>query len=210
METDIKSAVIIFHKNVNKYPHKWIKRCIDSIQNQTYKNFTVYELDYGGKDQQIYEGSIYESNAMPTHAHAHNYLLDKVFADGFYCAFNVNIDDFYSLDRFEKQIEEIRMGVDVVSSNFYRINEQDNLIDNLNFSDLNIKQEGDRDHNILAHPVLCYSRNFWNNCEKLNPSEIPRDDFMLWKRSYDRFSFKILPDYLLYQRIHGNNVSKKK
>jgi hypothetical protein len=71
-------------------------------------------------------------------------------------------------------------------------------------------KEAQKNHNILAHPVLCYSRNFGLNAEKLIPAENPRDDFNLWKKSYGKFKFVILPDFLLFQRIHDNNVSKKK
>lgn len=207
----LKPAVIIFHKNIKSYPNEWINKCVDSIRNQTYKNFDVFEIDYGGERNQIYSGSKFFNKKLKDHAEAHNYLLDEVFSMDYDCAFNVNVDDYYSPDRFEKQLEYIERGYDVVSSNFRRVSKDDHFLYNLNFSGKNIITESKREHNVIAHPVVCYSRKFWLNCDRLKSSEIPKDDFMLWKRSYEKdFKFIILPDYLLSQRIHNNNVSAKK
>lgn len=192
----------------------WVERCYDSISNQTYQDFDVFELDYGGEAMQTYEGSTFFSQDLGNHANAHNFLLDKVFFEGDYdCAFNVNIDDWYSLNRFEKQLTWIEKDYDVVSSNFQRVNENNNgSRATFLFHNKDIVKEAEKGHNIIAHPVLCYSRHFWTTCnDRLNPNEIPADDFALWKRSYKKgYKFIVLPDVLLYQRIHNNNVSKKK
>jgi len=204
----MKAAVIIFHKHSNKYPAKWIAKCITSIQNQTYNKFDVFEVDYGGEHTQLYPGSNFAStNHLKDHAEAHNWLLDKVFEQGYDCAFNVNIDDIYAPDRFEKQIEFIKRGYDVVSSNFYHIDELGRLINTVSMDGKDPRTEAGKEHNIIAHPVCCYSKNFWLNCTKLRSEEIPKDDFELWKRSYGKFKFIILPNFLLYYRVHKNKVS---
>ena len=66
-----------------------------------------------------------------------------------------------------------------------------------------------RNHNIIAHPGCVYSKNFIENSGLLVPEEIPKDDFNLWKRSYAKFQFKIVPYTLLFYRIHENNISGK-
>jgi hypothetical protein len=208
----MKVAVIIFHKNIDTYyKPEWIAKCYDTIRNQEYKDFDVFELDYGGTGRQTYEGSNFESIKMETHAHAHNFLLDWAFELGYDCAFNVNVDDWYALNRFNTMLPYIHQGYDVVSSNFYRVDRFEEVIQPLTFHTLNPIREANRGHNIIAHPVVCYSRNFWLNCTRLNPKEIPADDFELWKRSYKKgFRFIILPQYLLFQRVHENNISKRK
>lgn len=207
----MKSAVIIFHKNIDEYyPKEWIDKCYYTIKNQSYQDFDVFELDYGGTDRQTFWGSEFESLQLNDHAQAHNHLLDKVFALDYDCAFNINVDDWYALNRFEKQIPYIQKGYDVVSSNFYRVNQDESMKQSFFFDQRDIVREANKNHNVLAHPVLCYSRYFWINCDKLNPADIPFDDFVLWKKSYKKdFKFIILPDFLLFQRIHDNNVSKK-
>jgi len=210
MGKSMKVAVLIFHKHSYRYNPKWIAKCIHSIQNQTYNNFDVFEVDYGGEHTQLYPDSNFAStNHLKDHAEAHNWLLDKVFSLGYDCAFNVNIDDIYSLDRFEIQIEWIKAGYDVISSNFYLIDEAGRVTNALSMDSKVPEIEAKKEHNIIAHPVCCYSKNFWDNCTKLNPSEIPKDDFELWKRSYGKFKFKILPNFLLYYRVHSQKASAK-
>lgn len=205
-----KCAVILYHKNVQKYNPLWIKKCVDSIKNQTYKAFDCFELDYSGSFTQIYEGSNFASSShVSTHADAHNFLLDKVFELGYDCAFNVNVDDVYSPDRIEKQLPWIEQGYDVVSSNFHHIDEKGRILYPMIFDSKDPKTEAKRGHNIIAHPVVCYSKHFWTTCTKLRSHEIPKDDFELWKRSYGKYKFKILPDFLLFYRIHKQKVSAK-
>lgn len=208
----LKLAVIIYHKDVHKYPLEWVVKCVKSIQQQTHKKFDVFEIDYGNGGTQIYPGSIWESKAMETHAHAHNYLLDKAFFWGYDNVMNVNVDDYYSPDRFEKQLVYAEQGYDVISSNFYNVDENDNIKDTMKMHDRNIIQEANNNMNIIAHPVVCYSKKFWTTCARLNPEEIPRDDFELWKRSYEsgNYRFIILPDFLLYYRVHSGKVSRDK
>lgn len=208
-EFNTKAAVIIFHKNIERYPKEWIQLCIDSIQQQTYKHFDVFELDYGGTGTSIYPNSIFSSMEFKDHAQAHNYLLDLVFQKGYDCAFNVNVDDFYSLDRFEEQIEAIEMGYDVVSSNFCNVNEQGEVIQINNMSVLDMVEEAKGNHNIIAHPVCCYSKKFWETCTKLRSAEIPKDDFELWKRSYlsGEYKFVILENCLLFYRVSAQKIS---
>lgn len=207
-----KAAVIIFHKNIQNYPEKWVNDCICSIKNQTYKDFDVFEVDYGDTWTQVYKGSHFESTKFDNHADAHNFLLDKVFSLDYDCAFNVNIDDVYAVNRFERQIACIEEGYDVVSSNYYNMDENGDTIKAMLMSDKNIENEMMYNHNIIAHPSVCYSRKFWTTCTKLKGDEIPLDDFKLWKRSIDsrEYKFLILPDYLLYYRVHENKVSKSK
>lgn len=207
-EFNVKPAVIIFHKDVSRYPLKWIDRCVNSIRNQTYQNFNVFELDYSGKGRQIYKGSTFINKKMLDHAKAHNYLLDFVFSKGYSCAFNVNVDDYYSLDRFEKQIKYIEQGYDVVSSNFHNVDEFDNITQAIKIDKLDFVIESKKKHNIIAHPVVCYSEKFWTTCSKLESSEIPTDDFELWKRSYEtgKYKFIIIPEFLLFYRVSDLKV----
>lgn len=210
----MKSAVIIFHKNIlTYYLPEWIEKCYSTIRGQYNVKFDVFEIDYGGGGTQTYDGSIFFSENLDNHANAHNFLLDRVFERDYDCAFNVNVDDWYALGRFETQLPWIEKGYDVVSSNFYRVNDDESVKQPFTFHNRDMVYEALRkNHNILAHPVLCYSRRFWTECnDRLRPEEVPADDFALWKRCYIKGNFKfiILPEFLLFQRIHASNVSKK-
>jgi len=208
MGNNIKVAVIIFHKNVKKYPPLWIQECIFSIQRQTHKEFDVFECDYGAGKNQIYPDSKFFNKRFKTHAHAHNFLLDEAFKTHD-VAFNVNIDDYYHPDRFKKQLRHIKpKGPEhVVSSNYILVDEYGVEKNRTNFNVLKLRHEMLKGHNIIAHPSVLYSREFWQKCSRLDPDEIPQDDLKLWQREHRKFRFKILKDYLLYYRDHKHKIS---
>lgn len=205
----MKIAVIIFHKNANQYPTEWVGACLDSIRNQTHQAFRVLECDYGGTNNQIYERSDFESIVFFNHTFAHNYLCDKAFSLGFDYVCNVNLDDVYSVHRLEKQVPYMEQGYDVISSNFYNINERGEIRQQKIFHDKDIVAEANKNHNIICHPVVCYSKHFWTTCSRLNPDEIPVDDFRLWKRSYGNYKFVIVPEFLAYYRVHQFKVCNR-
>lgn len=207
----MKSAVIIYHKYVGSYiPREWAMQCIDSIRAQTYKGFDVLEMNYGG-DESLYKGSNFFYGEQPNHAHAQNTLLNYAFLLGGYdCAFNVNIDDYYAPERFERQIAAIEQGHDLVSCNMVHIRDGRQTFVS-RFHEKNLRVELSRDRNIIVHPGVCYSRKFWLECGGYNPDEIPCEDMRLWQRSLKKgLKFFILPDVLVYYRIHDNNVSKER
>lgn len=202
----LKIAFICFHKNIEKYPKKWISEYKESILSQTNRSFDIFEISYGGEEERIFENSIFESKVQETHAHAHNYLLDKIFALGYDYVANSNIDDTYSPDRIEKQLKYMQRGYDIISSNFYNINEAGEVTHKMKMNDKNIVVEANKNHNIICHPVVCYSKHFWTTCTRLIPEEIPFDDFNLWKRSFGKYKFIILSDYLCSYRVHKFKV----
>lgn len=210
----MKVAVIIYHKNaLNIYPQKWIDLCISSIVKQTYNQFDIFELDYAGEgnrlvsDLPVHMGYTYLNEKCVNFVEGMNKLLNLVFRNYDYdCCFNVNLDDYYSLDRFEKQITAIRQGYDLVSSDIAYIDEDNEIIKFLRFSNLNMRREMRYSNNVIAHPVVCYSRRFWLNCPQYDINAIPEEDMQLWKRTIARFKFHIVPEFLCFHRIHSNKV----
>lgn len=219
-------SVVFFHKNIDKiYKKRWIEKCVKSILNQTFNDFSIYEINYGGVDYSIFSEFDFTNEhhffkmEMPNHAEAMNFIIDKAFGDGCEIVFNTNLDDYYSPLRIEKQIEKIEQGYDLVSSDFCYI-EEINGEDVVTFFK-NIKSYGDISvnlnigHNVIAHPCVAYSKKFWEN-NRYIPEEIPNEDLLLWKRSINKGTrFEILSDVLLYYRLHsnqvtGNNSSKHK
>ena len=136
-----KIGVIIYHRNIlNRYDPKWIENCIEKIENQTFGNFTLVEFNFGGDSQKIYEGnkkSYFYSEKIDNLGSAISRAFDICFDEHeFDLVFNINLDDDYSLDRFEKQIECLeKTGADIIASNFHFTD-----------SDLNIKKTTDFQH----------------------------------------------------------------
>jgi hypothetical protein len=214
----MKIGVVFFHKNIKSiYHEEWIKKCVESILSQTVKDFSIYEINYGGGDYSVLEGSeiknphFFISEEKENHAEAMNIVISLAFDDGCDCVFNTNLDDFYDSRRFQIQLDWIKNGYDLVSSDFCYIEEVDGK-DTITLT-RNIKKFGDiqenleREHNVIAHPCVAYSRKFWEN-NKYIPQEIPREDMFLWIRSIKKgFKFHICEEVLLNYRLHKNQVT---
>lgn len=208
----MKVAVLIYHKNAEAiYKRSWIEKCIDSIKKQSFKEFSVFELDYGGTGKQYFHDEnreiVFKNIAMKNHVDAMNFLIDTAFSRGFDVVMNTNLDDYYHPLRFEKQIRQIRRGDQLIGSNFYYIN------DTGIFKKMNMSERGDIklnlsiNHNVIAHPVIAMHKSFWTL--KYN-NLVGFEDLELWKRAIKEGKrFFILPDYLLYYRIHSNQITKK-
>ena len=214
----MKIGVIFFHRNIkNIYRERWIKKCVDSILNQTHSDFSIYEINYGGEEDSVLEGfnfsnpHVFISEKKENHAEAMNTIIDVAFGDGCDCIFNTNLDDFYDLKRFEVQLDRLNSGFDLVSSDFCYIEEIEGK-DEVTFTK-NIKGFGDiqenlgKGHNVIAHPSVAYSRRFWEQ-NRYVPEEIPREDMNLWLRSIQNgFKFYICDEVLLNYRLHENQVT---
>jgi hypothetical protein len=202
----VKIAVIVYHKNADTlYPKGWIDEFRNSILNQTHKDFDIIECNYGGKKHRIFDTSEFYSIKYPTFVHALNDILTKAFYEYDY-VFNTNVDDFYAVNRIEKQLPYLQQGYDIVSSDFM------NVYDNgewkpLRFHDKDIAYELGIGHNVICHPCVAYSKKFWQS-NRYVPNEIPLEDLLLWQRSHDTHKFIILKDILCFHRIHESSVCR--
>lgn len=210
----MKVATIFYHKNIKSiYKLSWIEECINSVLNQTYNDFTIYELNYGADDFKLSEivdmtsrKYNYYQHKFNNHADAMNFILNKCIKDGADVVFNNNMDDYSENNRFEIQIKKMQDGYDIVSSNFNHIDSDDVKIREMNFSSFDIKNELRSDNNIIAHPCVCYSRNFLLK-NKYNSDNIPKEDLILWKNTIDKYKFFICPEILLNYRLHENQIT---
>lgn len=202
-----KIALLCYHANAQTiYKSEWIQQYKDSVLNQTYNDFAIMEFNYGGDTFRIFENSYFESVAMPNFVHALNYLLDKCFSSGFDYCFNSNCDDYFSLNRIEKQLPYLKAGFDIVSSNFALVQDEQ-IVKYHKFHEMNIEQQLAIDHNLVCHPVVGYSKRFWEG-NRYIPNEQPVEDMRLWQRSIKNYIFIILEENLLFHRIHQNAVCR--
>lgn len=201
-----KLAVLCYHKNLLQYPKEWIEQYKQSILQQTYKDFTIVEIDYGGGQNRIFENSLWFSLELPTFVHSMNYLLDFCFSNGYDFVGNTNADDWYTLNRLERQMKYTKHGYEIISSNFSLV-ENGRITNTHRFHRMNILEELSHDHNIVCHPCVIYSKEFWKK-HRYKPSEIPVEDLKLWKRAIYSSKMIILEDVLCFHRIHPQSVCK--
>lgn len=200
-------AFISYHKNIERlYPRAWIDQYRYSVEKQTFKDFDIIEINYGGAEYRIFDNSIYEVKEHETFVHCMNNTLDRAFLEYDY-VFNGNCDDVLALNRIERQLKYLERGMDLVASNFALIDESGNEIKRHYFHDKDIAAELRKSHNIICHPSVAYSKRFWES-NRYDPKEIPFEDLRLWQRSINKFNFIILEDCLVFHRTHSNAVSK--
>lgn len=214
----MKKGVIFFHSNIQQlYPKRWVDKCINSIIHQRERDFKIYEINYGGDEYSVFDGIAHDqerefhSKKLSNHAEAMNFIIDRAFSDGCDVVFNTNLDDFYTPDRIEKQMIEIKNGADLVSSNMCYFEERDGADTTLkyfNFFEMgSIEKSIIGGNNVIAHPVVAFSKNFWAS-NRYVPSEVPLEDFLLWKRAASNgVKFSIVNDYLLNYRLHSSQTT---
>ncbi len=208
----MKSVVLFYHKNIDKiYKPDWIRKCVISVKNQTLQDFTVFELNYGGGPEKHCEGIrakyYFLQKEFNNHIGAMNYLYDLAFSSGYDVVFNVNMDDNYSMFRFEQQLKAIENGSQLVSSNFCYVKD-DKVIKTFDFSNRDIKLNLARGHNLIAHPVIAMHKSFWTDGLRYN-DVLGHEDLDLWCRAIAKGKkFKILNQNLLFYRLHANQVTK--
>jgi len=119
----IKCAALVYHKNIFEiYQKKWITKCIDSITNQSFIEYDILELNYGGTNLSLFPVTIenkkyFWNKRFNSHHEARGFLLHKAFHEmGYDIIFNVQLDKFYHLERFQYQVEAIHRGYDIISS----------------------------------------------------------------------------------------------
>ncbi len=201
-----KVALLSYHANVEKiYPADWIDKYRDSVMQQTLKGFEIFEMNYGGGNERIFEHSYFESFKYPTFVHALNYLLDKAFSSGYDVVYNSNVDDWYSHQWMERELKDIEKGFDFVSCNFCLVKDG-KIFKYHRFHNLNVLDELKRGHNPVCHPAVAYTKKFWEG-NRYIPDQVPTEDLQLWKRALESgYKLFINEQNLLFHRLHNNAV----
>lgn len=197
-----KVAVIVYHKNAkDKLEDSWINKTIESIKSQTFSDFYVYDLNYGNDDFNLsnhFQNKYKKFNKeLNTQADALNYLLDECKKDNFDVVFNVRLGDYYDVNRLQSQLEKIREGYDLISSDLQVIKD-DKLAESYKFSNYNHSIKDTLFHdNIIAHPSVCYGKKIINEV-RYDPNE-KNEDYELWKRIIKAYRFYICDLFTFYR-----------
>lgn len=237
--TNKKCAVIFYHKNIKKnYKERWYIKTVETILNQTYKNFDILEINYGGDDYSVLDSFTFSNKhyfykkKLNTHTEAMVFLLNIGF-EKYDVIFNTNLDDYYMTNRFEKQLECIDNGYILCSSIMNYITENKEIDDDyvtlewtaetygikpttekyININD--IKEQLNKDHNVMCHPCIAYTKEFWNSYDINNNllryrDDKPFEDLTLWKRAINsNINMTIINEPLINYRLHENQIGEQ-
>ena len=174
-----RCAALVYHKNIFEiYQKKWITKCIDSIINQSFIDYDILELNYGDTTFSLFPATIenkkyFWNKHFNSHHEARGFLLHKAFHEmGYDVIFNVQLDKFYHLDRFQYQVDAIQRGYDIISSVNHLSNKNKNKPQNL----LNITKHLEDKYycsqcQCSYPPVYKQIHQLSHNMEKINKSD---------------------------------------
>jgi hypothetical protein len=223
----MKIGVVIYHRNIfKKYNPEWIYSCLNQIEKQTFQNFSLIELNFGGDGIKIFNSerdSYFYNEKIDNLGNALNRAFDICFKElNFDLIYNINLDDDYPLDRFEKQLNcYLTNRADIISCNFNFTDSDLSILSSTNFCDgikdiitqnEIIEREFQIDNNIIGFPGCLFTKKFWENWGYFPIDDISkgREDFDMWiKAKKNGCIFYIMEEKLFNYRIHNSNISKR-
>ncbi len=203
-----------------------VRRAIDSILNQTFKDFEFIIVDDGSTDgtSHILDYYMHKDSRIRVIKNENNrgiaYSRNRgnKIAQGKYIAV-MDSDDYAMPDRLEKQVAFMKNNpsVDAVIGSIKDINELDiNKINIKNSSVYHIAQmPGHYEFDLFfynAYPNVTslFKREFiWENGVRYNPSFISAEDYDFWKQFVmNGGKLAALKDTLVYVRFHISNTPR--
>lgn len=198
---------------------KYLAEAIESILNQTFKDFELIIINDGSTDktEEIIDKYAKKDERIIYLKNDKNRKISRTLnrgmdeAKGKYLA-RMDTDDISVEDRFEKQVKYMEENPDcgVLGACFLSF-----MGENREETTPNIRPEND--HNIrlhgiyccqFAHPTVMMRKSvFDENNLRYNPDFDGCEDFELWHRAKKFTKFHNLQEFLLYYRMHGENIS---
>ncbi len=207
-----KISVIMPCYNPDK---KWLREAVESILNQTYKDFEFIILDDGSTnniEEVINEykhsemGSKIKYIKLPHRGISETLNTGFDEAQGEYIA-RMDADDISLPDRFKIQVEFLDNNLEysVVGSSI-EIFGTGNYIWNYPQTP---KYFDFLKGCFIAHPVVMLRKKDFDKYNLRYKSDIACEDYELWSRAIRYVKFYNLPISLLKYRLHGDNISLK-
>ena len=204
-------SIIISVKNGEKY----LLSCIHSIINQTYSNWELLIFDDGSTDKtletlQLYKDEriiVYTEAASKGLANRLNFLISK--AKGDFIA-RMDADDIMHSERLEKQVQFLmtNKNFDVAGSYAREIDENGKEL-GLRTGNPVVKSAFDLSikNRFLIHPSLMVRKKFYED-NKYDPDFDRVEDYELWLRTFDKYSFAVIQQPLIYYRVYKRGFKK--
>lgn len=195
---------------------QYVKQSVESILNQTYKNFDFYiqydgpirsEVDEyieGVTDERIKIQKREENKGL---AHSLNDLLSIVMPQGYEYIARMDADDIAVLERFEKQIAylDTHKNIDCLGGAINEIDENGKDRGKVTSYPCDSEEARHffRKRNPVAHPTVMFRRSFFEKAGWEYPADFVRnEDTRLWHEGYKHGCvIANLPDVLLHFRM---------
>jgi glycosyltransferase involved in cell wall biosynthesis len=203
------SVIIPFYSNKN-----WLEESIESVFNQTYKNFEIIIINDGSEEDISDFKSKYSSQLIIINqknkgaANARNHGIE--ISNGDYIAF-LDSDDLWLPDKLEKQIN-------FMEENNFKWSHSDYLRfwDNIKHKEVLVKCNFEGNiipkcliSNPIATPCVMIDKCLFLENKYFRFSEDKKigEDSYLWQQIGEKFELGYLPDALTKVRIRGTNAA---
>lgn len=214
----MKSPEISVIMSVFNTPEEYLKKSIESILTQTYKNFEFLIINDGSKDYINKILKNYNDDRIKIIYNKTNIGLTKSLniglkaAKGCYIA-RMDADDISMRDRLEKQYDymENNHEIDILGTHAYILGTKKIIMRRV----FHPNQEITRIRMLFydagfVHPSVFIRKKFLDNNELLYNEKIKKaQDYDLWVRSLQYGKLSLLTEPLLEYRIHNEQISKK-
>ncbi|MDP3259173.1 MAG: glycosyltransferase [Thermodesulfovibrionales bacterium] len=197
----------------------FLKACIDSILNQTFRNFEfIIAAEPQEKNMEFLSGvesadkrvKILRNETRLGVASSRNRAIME--SSGKYIAL-MDGDDYCALDRFEKQLSflEDNPDVSVVGSNLYLIDEDDNIIGERKYPEFHSKIKRSFLLTMaVANPSVIFRKKDIDEVGLFDDRLYKAEDFELWFRFLaNNKIMHNLQENLVYYRIQDNSNKKR-
>ncbi len=197
---------------------KYLNDAVDSILNQSFKDFELIIIDDGSSDNSLSIAKEYENkDSRVVLVSQENsglvFALNKgiSLAKGQYIA-RMDADDISLDSRFDEQVKALKNGSDICGCHFLVIDESNRLIDSYVMprtenSILAVLSQGPP----FAHGSVMFKRSFWDT-HRLSYSDskyIHAEDYFLWTRFYECGAIFCNVDKFLFKyRFFSKSLSK--
>ena len=195
---------------------KYLKEAIQSILNQTERDFELLVVDDGSTDNSEVIAKSFNDNRVKIINKDHSGLIDTLNlgfdkAQGDFIA-RMDADDISEPNRFQKQLEVMeKENIAICGTQAKTINEKGEVIGEFSYPPLSwsgIKYYTLRG-NPFIHPSVMIRRDILNKVGNLHKFFRHAEDYELWTRIVYKHKAINLPDQLLRYRIHGNQITNK-
>ena len=196
---------------------KFINSSVNSVLQQTYKNWELIFWDNNSKDNSAKILKKFNDKRIkyfysPIHEklyRARNQAIKK--SNGKYISF-LDVDDTWEKDKLKIQINKIiKTKSDIIYSNHWIMkNKKKRKFKKTNFSFLNLFEEMLLDYPISILTVIMRSDIFKSKNYKFDERYEIIGDFDLFYRLCNNFKFLYVHKPLATYNIHNDNLSKKK
>lgn len=209
----IDISVVITTCNRDKHI---LKETIDSVINQTYKNYEIIVVNdsptyqFRKEIDELVESYgnriVYRINEKPYGAnYARN--LGASIAKGEYISF-LDDDDYWAIERLEKVKRKFEEGVDIVYSDFYIFSEKKRNYTRRELSDgMNTVETMLYDNFLGGFSNVSIRKSLFDSVGGLDNSLTSYQDQDLFMRLLQKGKVGYIPEALSYYRISPNSIS---